>query len=324
MSDRKWETMRIRAEAMGEDARRRWAAAGEQHSSVGLIEGCYRRDQAAFGTVLGSAIALRVFLFIVPANVAVISLVHVVRLGSTFDRHFEASVTTGSMAVALRDLSWGKSLSVFLSSFVLTMWAGRSMARVLATSAAVSWQLPSGRVKQRLVAVLSLIAVFFASVFASSVFSRLRDDSGVALSAVVWMAVLASFAVAWFIAMLTLPRGTHDPGALLPGAILFGVGYTALQWFMQLYLPRKIERTSDTFGQLATTVASLGNFFFLGRLMSATFVFSAVLYEQHGSLSSVLFGLPGVRRLPQRFPALRDFFALDATADTPHPIGADE
>ncbi|MFM2076488.1 MAG: hypothetical protein RJA49_378, partial [Actinomycetota bacterium] len=142
---------------------------------------------------------------------------------------------------------------------------------------------------------------------------------GIYVHFLVWLAVLGTFAVVWFIAMLTLPRGTTDPGALIPGALLFGAGYTVLQWFMQFYLPRKIQRTTDTFGQVATTIAALGNFFFLGRLMSASFVFTAVLYEQHGSLSHHLFALPGVRRLPAKFPKVRVYFALDESATDEEP-----
>ncbi len=160
-----------------------------------------------------------------------------------------------------------------------------------------------------------MVGVFFASIVASSMFARLREAGGFAAGLVAWSAVLGCFALAMFLTMLTLPRGTTDPGAVLPGALVFGVGYTLLQWFMQFYLPNKIARTSDTLGNLATTVATLGNFFFIGRLMSMAFVFNAVLYERFGSVSEVLFGLPLVRRAPRRFPKLAEYFALDVDVD---------
>jgi len=307
----KWDSYRQRAEAMGEDAKQRWLVAGEEHAAVGVLEGCYRRDQAAFGTVLGSAIALRLFLFIIPAYVTIISFFNVLRLGSAFDDYLESSVVTSSMAVALKDSSWAHSLWIFISFLFFTAWAGRSLARVLATTSGVSWALTSAQSKQRMSSMAAMVGVMFATVFAASIFNSIRQETGVAVHFVVWAAVLGCFALAWFVATLTLPRGTTDPGALIPGALLFGAGYTILQWFMQFYLPRKIARTSDTFGQVATTIATLGNFFFVGRLMSASFVFTAVLYEQHGSLSTPLFALPGVRRLPVKFPKLRTYFALD-------------
>ena len=143
----KWDNYRQRAEAMGVDAKQRWLTAGEDHASVGVIEGCYRRDQAAFGTVLGSAIALRLFLFIIPAYVMIISLVNVLRLGDLFSHYLQSSVITSSMAVAMDGTTWWHSLWLFLSFAVFSAWAGKSLARVLATTSGLSWGSHDGRVQ---------------------------------------------------------------------------------------------------------------------------------------------------------------------------------
>lgn len=116
-------------------------------------------------------------------------------------------------------------------------------------------------------------------------------------------------ALVWFLVMATLPRGVRDPGALLPGALFMGVAFAALQTVMPVYLPGKVARTSDTFGILAVTVAVLGNFFFVGRIMASSVC--AVTYERYGSLSQVVFGLPGLRRLPRRHRWLARYFDLD-------------
>jgi hypothetical protein len=91
---------------------------------------------------------------------------------------------------------------------------------------------------------------------------------------------------------------------------LLGLGFAVLQWFMQIYLPGKIARTTDTMGSLAATVATLGYFFLIGRLMSASFVVNAITFQRWGSISQVVFALPIVRRLPKRFPKLEQFFDL--------------
>jgi hypothetical protein len=311
----RWDIVRQRAELMGEDSKQRWMAAGETHSAVGIAESLYRRDALAFGSVLGSAIALRMFLFIIPANVTLIAFSRITNFTDLFDDTFTSSPTTGPMATALLGINRWQALGVFLSSAVLTLWAGRSLARVLAASSGASWGLTLTEAKQRMKSMAALIAVFFVSVSANVLFTAIRDATGIALGMVVWVSVFATFSVTWFIVMLTLPRNTTDPGALLPGAALFGLGYAILQWFMQYYLPLRIERTSDTLGQTAVTVAILGNFFFVGRLMSGSFVFTAVLYERLGSLSHVAFGLPLVRKLPVRYPRIATYFALDHDPD---------
>ncbi len=311
----KWDIVRQRAELLGDDAKQRWVSAGETNSAVGIAEALYRRDALAFGSVLGSAIALRMFLFIIPANVTLIALSRITHFTEAFDETFESSPTTGPRATALLGISRWQALGVFLSSALITLWAGRAMARVLAASSGAAWGLTLREAKQRMKSMVSLIAVVFVSVGANMVFTVIRDHTGIALGFVVWITVFATFSVTWFVVMLTLPRNTTDPGALLPGAALFGAGYALLQWFMQYYLPLRIERTSDTLGQTAVTVAVLGNFFFVGRLMSGSFVFTAVLYERLGSLSHVVFGLPLVRALPVRYPRIATYFALDHHPD---------
>lgn len=312
----KFDDYRKRAEAMGEDAKRRWMAAGESNSAVGLAEALYGRDKVAFGSVLGSAIALRLFLFIIPANVTVIALTQVLKFTHAFDESFKDSVTTGPMATALLGVSRTQALGIFLSSLVLTAWAGRSLARVLAASSGSSWGLTLTQAKQRMKSMAALILVIFGSVGANVIFSALRNDSGVALSFMVMLSVAATFAVAWFVVMLTLPRNTTDPGALIPGAALFGVGFALLNWFMQYYLPARVARTTDTLGQMATTVAVLGNFFFIGRIMSASFVLCAVVFERYGSVSHVVFSLPFIRTIPERSAKVRTYFALDHVPST--------
>ncbi|MFM2076738.1 MAG: hypothetical protein RJA49_628, partial [Actinomycetota bacterium] len=213
----KWDDYRQRAEAMGVDAKQRWLTAGEDHATVGVVEGCYRRDQAAFGTVLGSAIALRLFLFIIPSYVMIIALVNVLRVGELFNHYLESSVMTSSMAVAMRGTTWWHSLWLFLSFTFFTAWAGKSLARVLATTSGLSWGLTMSAAKQKMPAMAAMVGVLFASVFASSIFNSIRSETGIYVHFLVWLAVLGTFAVVWFIAMLTLPRGTTDPGALIPG-----------------------------------------------------------------------------------------------------------
>lgn len=302
---------RKRAEAMGEDAKQRWMSAGDSNSAVGLAEAVFQRDKVAFASVLGSAIALRMFLFTIPAQVTIIAFTRMARFSHVFDEAFAESITTGSMSRALADVSRTQALGIFLSGLFLTAWAGRSLARVLATSSGASWGLTLTQSKQRMKSMGALVLVFFASVLANTIFTTVRDESGVAVGFAVVLSAAATFALAWFVVMVTLPRNTTDPGALIPGATLFGVAYALLQWFMQFYLPLRVARTSDTLGQMAITVAVLGNFFFVGRLMSASFVVTAVVFERLGSLSHVVFGLPLVRALPVKFPSLRTYFALD-------------
>ncbi len=111
-----------------------------------------------------------------------------------------------------------------------------------------------------------------------------------------------------------LPRTNSDPGALLPGALLLGAVMAAAQWVLQFWLPQRISRSSGVVGSFGVSVAALGYFFVVGRMMAASLIVDAVMFERVGSLSRALFALPGVRKLPERWPALGRFFALDPVA----------
>jgi Virulence factor BrkB len=314
-----------RAVDLGESAASWWERRRRERPLLDWAGLIHQRDAEAFASVLGSAVALRLFLFVLPANVALVALVEVVRLGSTMDEHLQASATTGEIARSLAGISATSAAGFLLSGLALTLWAGRSLARTLATSSAAAWRLPAAHSKLRLTAMATLSTVLFATIAASSIFNRLREAGGVPATLAAWSGVLAVVTVAWFLVLLSLPRATSDPGALLPGAVLFGVGYTVLAWFMQFYLPNRIARSTDTLGNLASVVATLGWFFLIGRLASGSFVVSAVTFERFGSLSRSVFSLPVVRVLPRRIPRLVTYFDLGpaGSADAADGTGAD-
>ncbi|MEQ1702526.1 MAG: hypothetical protein ABMA25_20650 [Ilumatobacteraceae bacterium] len=318
--------VKVRSEAVAKRAEARFVAARERGGPVDLGAQLYERDRDSHASVLGSAIALRLFLFVIPATVALVGLVNVFRLGAFLQDDLEASTTTGSISKALNALSWSQALWILLSGSVLTLFAGRSLSRVLAASSGGAWNMTVRESKVPPLAILALTGVLFAEIASSTIFQGLRDVPGFTAALTAWLAAVASTALTWFVVMLMLPRKVRDPGALLPGAALMGVAYTVLQWFMQFYLPKRVERTTDTFGDLAVTVATLGNFFFIGRIMASSFVVTAVVYERWGSLSQLLFDLPGLRTIARRSPKLRRFFSLDLdhTQVAETDVGAEE
>lgn len=302
---------RTRGEAVAKKAEARFTEARDRGGLVDCGAQLYERDRDSTASVLGSAIALRLFLFVIPATVALVGLVNVLRLGSFLNDDLQASATTGSISTTLSDMPWGQAWWVFLSGAVLTLTAGYSLTKVLAAASARAWNMTVRESKVPPLAILALVGVLFAEIASSTIFQGLRDVPGVPAALTAWLAAITSASFTWFLVMLLLPRKVRDPGALLPGAAVMGVLYATLQWFMQLYLPNKVARTSDTFGDLALTVATLGNFFFIGRIMASSFVVTAVVYERWGSLSQLLFELPGLRGIARRSPKLRRYFNLD-------------
>jgi hypothetical protein len=208
-------------------------------------------------------------------------------------------------------MGWWTAWWVFISSLVLVLWAGRSLAKTLAAASGGSWGLPPRSSRASVATAVSVSAIIFAGLIAVSIFRQVRDEGGFVVGAWSISASIGMYAIAMFAVMLTLPRPVSDPGALLPGALVFGVVNAAVQAFMQLYIPGRIERDQDRLGELAVTVAVLGNFFIIGRLITACLSLNSVTYRRWGSLSALVFRLPGFASAARRSHSLRSFFSLE-------------
>jgi uncharacterized BrkB/YihY/UPF0761 family membrane protein len=114
-----------------------------------------------------------------------------------------------------------------------------------------------------------------------------------------------------------LPRATRDPGALLPGAVFVAVVLARMQAIAQLYIPHKLDRASALYGALATTIVTLGWFFFVGPAMVLGVALDAAVFERFGSVSRFVFRLPIVHRVPRRSTWIRNFFDLPTMSGAP-------
>ena len=290
--------------------------------NVGLA--LYERDRAAFAGVLGSAIALRLFLFLIPSLTALVGLLNLIGGPGTIASTLDATGTTGQVA---RDIETATtqsnraSIGILISGIVLLLWAGRGLTIVLAASAAGGWRLPAREAKPTVRMAGTLSGLLFTLIVITGVLGRIRKIGGIAATTSSFVLMAGVVTAGWFAVLWTLPSRTRDPGAQLPGAVVMGVCTAVLQWFMQFYLPGRVARSSATMGSLGIAVAALGYFFFVGRLMASTFVVNAVIWERFGSLSTLVFGLPGLRRIPRRWPSVARFFRLDEPdgPDLPEP-----
>jgi len=273
----------------------------------------YERDKEAAGTLLGSALALRLFLFYVPLVLTVVGIGGLLGRFAGVDSISSAAGVSGSLATEIdavfdqrRTTPW---IAIVLGLYGI-MWTGRSLAQALVLSSALSWEL-GGRQKLRVRAIGVVVGLVVGMAFTAAVLNRVRASAGIAVASVSYAAVAGVYLVLWLLLYLGLPRRTTDPGAALPGAAVMAAVMTGLQMILQLYLPHQIESASDLYGGIGVVVALLGWFFIIGRSVAFSFALNAVLFERVGSVSAFVFGLPGVRILPRRLPAVRRFFDLD-------------
>lgn len=273
------------------------------------------RDREALVSVLGAAVALRLYLYLIPATATIVGLlITVIGEDKTNDFLSDASVS-GTVArdiTAAAASSTTTGIVLVLVGTWLTLWAGRNLTMVLTACAGRAWRLPPEEIRSRLYAMGGVTGATMLMLMAIVVLNRIRDHHSLAATTSSWVLTAALYAVGWFVITYLLPRGTPDPGALLPGVAFTAAGLTLLQWFMQFWLPEQIAKSSELLGQLGFSIAMLGYLFFVARIMAMSFVVDAVLFERVGSLSRFVFALPLIRAVPRRYPSVGRFFDLDA------------
>ena len=270
-------------------------------------------------SVLGSAIALRLFLFFIPSTLTMIGLINFLQLDEIFSTLLDAADTETSVTNDLLDAantSGSTGLGMVITGLFLVLWTGRSLAVVLVACSHDAWRVPGPPTRPKPRMLIALIGLLFAIVTGTTLMGRVRAIGGIALTSASIVATLALYTTAWFAISLILPRSTKDPGAMLPGAVMVGAGLTMLQLTTQLWLPQRFDNATEMMGSLAISVVSLGYLFFVGRLTSLSFVVNAVVFERVGSVSELMFSFPLVRRIPARWPAVAAFFDLQTPAIT--------
>jgi uncharacterized BrkB/YihY/UPF0761 family membrane protein len=280
---------------------------------VGVGAALVRRDTEAGGSLMGSAIAFRLFLFFVPLLLVLVGLAGLV--GGRLDPDDVAAGVgvSGGVAVQIEqafEQSGRASWLVMGVGLVGLLVTGRSLGKVLRAASSIAWRLPvRPRASWRVVG--SIVGLACCMGLVAVLVNRARTELGLGVATLSVGAAFAIYVVVWTIISLLLPRKTDDPGAVLPGAILVASVLAAMHAVSQFYLPDRFDRASQLYGAIGATVVTLGWFFILGRAIVVSMELDAVVYERYGSITTVVFSLPVLRALPRRSARLRRFFGLE-------------
>jgi uncharacterized BrkB/YihY/UPF0761 family membrane protein len=280
---------------------------------VDVLAGTYRRDRESAGPVMGSAIAFRLFLFFVPLLLLVVGIAG---FASGFVNARAASKTAGIYG------GLGGQISEAFHQPGVTRWfavlfglagvltAGRSLSRVLHVASAAAWRLPLSGSRASLRAAGVVAGLICGMAVVAILVNRVREDLGLGVAGLTFVPALVIYGLAWLGVSMMLPRATHDPGALLPGSLLVALTITVMHAVSEFYLPDRLDRASQLYGAIGTTIVTLGWFFILGRGIVLAMELNAAIYERYGSISQVVFSLPFFRVLARRSARVRRFFGL--------------
>jgi membrane protein len=292
-----------------------------QRPLVAFVLAVVDRDKQAAGTLIGAAIAFRMFLFFIPLLLFVVGITGFVAELMDVERVTDTTGVTGELADQIRaafEQSASTRWVATLTGLVGMATTGRSLSRVMSAASSLAWQIPVVlKASVRIVgAVVGLVAGLALS---AAIVNRVRLELGLPAASLSFLAVFVVYLVVWAFMFWLLPRSSPDPGILLPGAAIMAVVQSCMQLVSQLYLPVQIGRASALYGGVGTAIVTLGWFFFLGRSVVIAMAVNATVHERYGSISDVVFALPIVRLLPPRSATIRRVFGLDTIDTTPEP-----
>ena len=288
-------------------------AAYQDRPSVALVSSILERDREGAGSVVGSAIAFRLFLFFIPL------LLTLVGIAGLLSGHVEPSSVSheagvsGNLDAQIRTaMSQGTRAGwVALGLGLVGMaTAGRSLSRALVATSYRAWGMPIvAKTAWRVVG--SVAGLIGGMGLVSILVNRIREAVGLGPASLSFVPAFALYAFAWFLISLLLPRRTEDPAGVLPGCVVVALTITTMQAVSQFYLPGRFAKASELYGAIGSTVVTLGWFFILGRAIVVAIELNPVIYDRFGSISTVVFSLPVVRALPRRSARIRRLFDLD-------------
>jgi uncharacterized BrkB/YihY/UPF0761 family membrane protein len=276
---------RARADAAAD----RYQERAQTQPLLGLPLAFLARYTARQGILLASAIAFRLFLWLLPLALLAAGILAALAAGdldavSSVNR--SAGVTGAAseeVTSALRDghRSWWVAIVI---GAVLLVWTTRTLLRSLTVVNAHLWGVPS--VKRRQKELLLTAALFaggwFAVLAATSLLWRLHELGPIGtLLALIGQVVLVGGA--WMFISTRLPDGRQDLVDLLPGCILFGAGLTVLNLVSRVYLPARFSSSSQLYGSLGVAGVILAWLLIVGQLVVASALANVVWAEYRAS-----------------------------------------
>jgi uncharacterized BrkB/YihY/UPF0761 family membrane protein len=268
--------------ARGEEAVTKLDARYGATRPVGIVRDAIRLDMAVAGGELAGALAYRLFLWFLP-----FALVLIAGLGfyaeasddsprQIADRLGLAGLVADSVARAARsDARW----YALLIGVPVLLYVTRTLLRTVVAVHRLAWGLERGRGHLRPANVLLFLAALVGLIAVGAVVSAATADNPAAWLVLGPAAVLVRAAI-WLFVADRLPRPDVPTTALIPGALVVGVGFLGVNAFSLLVIGRIAESRQDSYGALGAAAAVLFSFWLASRVVVAAAVTNAALWRR--------------------------------------------
>jgi uncharacterized BrkB/YihY/UPF0761 family membrane protein len=270
---------RARAEA----ARRRYEELALRQPLFGLPLTCLATYAARQGMLLASAIAFRLFFWVLPIVLLVVALLS--GLGRA-DLDAAAADATGisgaARAEVLTALSQGGRSWWILAIVGLfgVLWTTMLLRRTLVLVNAHLWgaTFAKTRARQLIVSVFFFVALVSLLAFSARLVGSIDGlFPGSVVLTTVGQAVVTG--ACWMAVTRQLPDRRSDWTDLIPGALVFGLGLALMHLVSRIYLPARFEHSSALYGSLGIAAAMLVWLLLFGQLVVWSAIVNAVWHD---------------------------------------------
>lgn len=270
--------LRERAERTRSGIEARRADSASIDTALDAVE----RDAQTGGGVLAAALAFRLFMFLVPYAFVMstgFGLASTAAGQDPGDAARSAGIT-GLLASAVASTSTlslaNRLVALVLGGFALVL-TSRSLIRVLWIVHRLIWRVQPTR-KPSPWGPLILIGLVTA-LFGLGDLTTWIGSQSIPLRVVAFVMTIVIAGGAWFLASWLLPRDECALWALLPGALIVGLGVGVLQILTVTYVVHVVTRKSALYGAIGIALALLLWTYFAGRLLTAAIAANATLWK---------------------------------------------
>jgi uncharacterized BrkB/YihY/UPF0761 family membrane protein len=270
--------LRTRAERTRADIEARRSDSASIDSAFEAVE----RDAQTGGGVLAAAVAFRLFMFLVPYAFVMVTGFGLASSGvgqNPKDAARSAGIG-GLLASAV-----GSASSMSLANRILALVLGgvalaftaRSLVGVLWIVHRLIWGVQPSR-KPTPWAALILFG-FTTALFGLADLAAWLGSQSIGLRVLAFFLTIVGSGTAWFLASLWLPRDDSEWTAVLPGAVIVGLGVGLLHLLTISYVAHIVSRKSALYGAIGIALALLLWTYFAGRLLTASIAANASLWK---------------------------------------------
>ncbi len=263
----------------GRTVQARIEGARPHHATVDFGLTLLERDSAIGGGLLAGALAYRLFVLLLPT-----ALLFVSGLGLyagavdkstgqiTKEAGLHGLIASEVASSASGDARW----LVFILMVPAVVYATAKLYRALAVVHGIVWHGSGRGVRATPKGIGVLGVAFLLALVAAQIVGWIRrhDQLGGLAALLVYLVLVGG---AWLLVSMRLPHRDARWTALLPGALLVGVGLLFVNVFNLYVTTRLVEDRADTYGALGIAAALLLSLVLVGRLIVVSAELNALL-----------------------------------------------